>query len=259
MCNLPPMICSDLDGTLLPYGQSAVSGQALTLIRRLQARGVLFCPASGRQYTSLRRLFAPVAEGCVFLCENGAVVYKDGAVIAKTPMPRDLALAIARDMWQGSEGRGEVMLSGENTSYLMERGLGMLRRIREIGNRYRVIADPADIPEEIVKVSVYLPDGSAAYADRFVPRWRQANAAVAGPYWIDTTLANKGLGVQVLCRVLGLDPGQVMAFGDNYNDLPMLDAVGLPYIMDGAAPALRARYPRHTPRPEDVLARLLDG
>ena len=149
MCNLPPMICSDLDGTLLPYGQSAVSGQALTLIRRLQARGVLFCPASGRQYTSLRRLFAPVAEGCVFLCENGAVVYKDGAVIAKTPMPRDLALAIARDMWQGSEGRGEVMLSGENTSYLMERGLGMLRRIREIGNRYRVISDPADIPEEI--------------------------------------------------------------------------------------------------------------
>ena len=139
----------------------------------------------------------------------------------------------------------------------MERGLGMLRRIREIGNRYRVISDPADIPEEIVKVSVYLPDGSAAYADRFVPRWRQANAAVAGPYWIDTTLANKGLGVQALCRVLGLDPGQVMAFGDNYNDLPMLDAVGLPYIMDGAAPALRARYPRHTPRPEDVLARLL--
>ena len=259
MCNLPPMICSDLDGTLLPYGQSAVSGQALTLIRRLQARGVLFCPASGRQYTSLRRLFAPVAEGCVFLCENGAVVYKDGAVIAKTPMPRDLALAIARDMWQGSEGRGEVMLSGQNCAYLMERGLGMLHRIQEIGNRYQIIRDPSEVPEDIVKVSVYLHEGVEKYADRFVPRWQQANCAVAGPYWIDTTLANKGTGVQALCRVLGVDPGEVMAFGDNYNDTAMLDLVGTPYIMDGAAAPLRQRYPSHTPRPEPVLRALLDG
>ena len=29
--------------------------------------------------------------------------------------------------------------------------------------------------------------------------------------------------------------------------------VDTPYIMDSAAPALRARYPLHTPRPEDVL------
>ena len=48
-----------------------------------------------------------------------------------------------------------------------------------------------------------------------------------------------------------------MAFGDNFNDTAMLDLVGTPYIMDSAAPALRARYPLHTPRPEDVLRTLL--
>lgn len=30
-------------------------------IRELHRRDILFCPASGRQYTSLRKLFAPVA------------------------------------------------------------------------------------------------------------------------------------------------------------------------------------------------------
>lgn len=252
------MICSDLDGTLLPYGRKTLEPEVFALIEQLADRGILFCPASGRQYTSLRALFAPVADCCAFLCENGGVLYRDEACIGKTPMPRDMAEAIARDMWTRSDGQGEVMLSGQNCAYLMERGLGMLHRIQEIGNRYQIIRDPSEVPEDIVKVSVYLHEGVEKYADRFVPRWQQANCAVAGPYWIDTTLANKGLGVQALCRVLGLDPGQVMAFGDNYNDLPMLDAVGLPYIMDGAAPALRARYPRHTPRPEDVLARLLD-
>ena len=104
------LICSDLDGTLLPYGQNAISEQIITQVRALAGRGVLFCPASGRQYTSLRKLFAPVADQCVYLCENGGVVCKDGRVLAKTPMPRPLAEEIARDMWQGSEGRGEVML-----------------------------------------------------------------------------------------------------------------------------------------------------
>ena len=96
-----------------------------------------------------------------------------------------------------------------------------------------------------------------AYADRFVPRWEQANCAVAGPYWIDTTLANKGIGVQSICKILDFDLADVMAFGDNYNDVSMLDIVGHPYIMDGAAGPLREKYPQHTPRPEDVLRSLL--
>ena len=60
-----------------------------------------------------------------------------------------------------------------------------------------------------------------------------------------------------LCRVLGFAHDEVMAFGDNYNDVAMLDLVGTPYIMDGAAAPLRARYPLHTPRPEDVLREFL--
>ena len=238
------MICSDIDGTLLQYGRQKLEGEIFDQIRALHDRGILFCPASGRQYTSLRLLFEPVADCCVFLCENGGVLFKDEQCIAENPMPRALAEEIAR---------GEVMLSGQNCAYLMERGLGMLDRIKFIGNRYQIIHDPAEVPEEIVKTSVYLHEGVEKYVDRFVPRWQQANAAVAGPFWIDTTTANKGIGVQSLCRVLGIAPDEVMAFGDNFNDVSMLDIVGTPYIMDSAAPALRARYPLHTPRPEDVL------
>lgn len=253
------MICSDLDGTLLQYGRKTLEAEVFTLIEQLADRGILFCPASGRQYTSQKKLFAPVADRCAFLCENGGVLYKEDVCIGKTPMPRALAEEIARDLWERSDGQGEVMLSGQNCAYLMERGLGMLDRIRFIGNQYKIIRNPSDVPEEIVKVSVYLHEGVEKYADRFVPRWQEANCAVAGPYWIDTTLANKGTGVQQLCEVLGVAPEEVLAFGDNYNDTAMLDLVGTPYIMDSAAAPLRERYPRHTPRPEDVMRALLDG
>ena len=151
-----------------------------------------------------------MADCCVFLCENGGVLFKDEHCIAENPMPRALAEEIAHDLWDRSDGQGEVMLSGQNCAYLMERGLGMLDRIQFIGNRYKVVSDPSEIPEEIVKVSVYLHEGVEKYADRFVPRWQQANCAVAGPYWIDTTTANKGVGVESLCRVLGFAHDEVM-------------------------------------------------
>ena len=60
-----------------------------------------------------------------------------------------------------------------------------------------------------------------------------------------------------ICKTLDIDLADVMAFGDNYNDVSMLDIVGVPYIMDGAAAPLREKYPNHTLRPEDVLREFL--
>ena len=148
------LICSDIDGTLLQYGKKTLEAEILSQIKALSARGILFCPASGRQYTSLRKLFEPVADCCVFLCENGGVLYKNEQCIGKTPMPRALAEEIAWDMWNRCDGQGEVMLSGQCCGYLMSRGLGMADRVKFIGNKYKFIHDPAEIPEDIVKVSV---------------------------------------------------------------------------------------------------------
>ena len=64
---------------------------------------------------------------------------------------------------------------------------------------------------------------------------------------LDTTFANKGIGVRSICKTLDIALAGVMAFGDNYNDVSMLDIVGVPYIMDGAAAPLREKYPNHTP------------
>ena len=78
------LVCSDIDGTLLQYGKKELEGEIFDQIRALHQRGIWFCPASGRQYTSLRKLFAPVADCCVFICENGGTIFKEEQCIAKT-------------------------------------------------------------------------------------------------------------------------------------------------------------------------------
>ena len=67
---------------------------------------------------------------------------------------------------------------------------------------------------------------------------------------------NKGTAVQALSARLGLGPEQVMAFGDNYNDLPMLEAVGHPILMEGALAELLSRFSNRCSRAEHILASL---
>ena len=242
------LIASDIDGTLLPYGENELSESLFPLIRRLDRAGILFCPASVRQYHSLRGLFAPVADQLCFLAENGAILYGPGAedtapILAKTPMPRREAVELSRAI-QALPGC-QLLLSGANTSYLCappQEYLDFLAQSK--GNRVEVLKSPEEMPEEILKVSVYCPKGTAEPQEILGPQWGHLGMAAAGPDWVDFTLADKGTGLRGLCKALGIGLEEVAAFGDNWNDLPMLAAAGQPWLMDSAPAELRRRFSR---------------
>lgn len=250
------LIASDIDGTLLHGSQTQIDPAVFREIRRLRERGILFCPASGRQYGSLRWLFAPVAEELFYLCENGAVVYGPGSpgpVLGKTAMDRELALKLCGEIAGMPEC--EVLISGANTSYLCPKHPDIISHIRYfVGNHTDVVPSPSAVPEDILKVSAYCRQGAQRARSQLAPRWEGCfNTAIAGEKWLDFTLADKGTGLRQLCAVLGVSLDEAAAFGDNYNDLPMLEAVGRPYIMASAARELKERFPNQCSRVADVL------
>ncbi len=251
------LIASDIDGTLLQNGEAAISERFFTQARRLRNQGIALCAASGRQYSSLKNLFAPVAEGMYFLCENGAVVYGPGAeLLSKTVIDRALSLELCRDILAIPDC--EVLISGTNMSYLCPKTQDYIDHIRYfVGNNTTVLPSPEDMPEDFVKISAYYRPGATVIEPLLAPKWKDTfQVAVAGECWLDFTLADKATGIRALCTALNIDPKDTMAFGDNYNDIPMLDAVGHPYLMSSAAQPLRQRYGTQCARPEDVLEKL---
>ena len=253
------LIACDIDGTLLHGDQTEIAPQVFREIHRLAARGIRFCPASGRQYSSLRRLFRPVADQLYYVCENGAVVFgpgDPGPLLAKRSMDRRLAEALCRDILALEQC--ELLVSGVNTSYLCPKAQDVVDHVRYfVGNRTAVVGRPEEIPEDMVKVSAYCRRGAAAVEPLLAPKWRpHFRAAVAGEKWLDFTLADKGTGLCALCAATGVTPAQVLAIGDNYNDLPMLELAGAPYIMENAAEDLRRRFPCRCARVEALLAQL---
>jgi hydroxymethylpyrimidine pyrophosphatase-like HAD family hydrolase len=50
---------------------------------------------------------------------------------------------------------------------------------------------------------------------------------------------NKGVAVRELCEARGIDVVDTIAFGDNYNDLRMLEAAGFSVVMGNAPEDIR--------------------
>ena len=202
------LIASDIDGTLLPYGEQAISEEVFQEIRRLERRGILFCPASGRQYTSVRKLFAPVADKLPCVCENGAAVYgPGGSLLGKTPMDREQALALCRDII--ALPGAEVLISGADTSYLCPKYGDILPLMESKGNNIVLVPCPEEVPEDIVKIAAFCPTGTAEL--EAVPAVKACDIGLdrsmigAGAEWLDFTLADKGTGLTQLCAALGVE------------------------------------------------------
>ncbi len=256
------LIVSDIDGTLLPYGQKQLDPSVFSLIHRLSQKGIRFCPASGRQFHSLRSLFGPVQDELCYLCENGAILYGPGTegtaqILGKTVMGRAPAMALIQAILD-LEGC-EVLISGANRSYLCRCADSFVTRMRDgTGNHVQLVQDPEEIPEEIIKVSAYCPAGPALPEKALGQTWSSMfRMAVAGAEWLDFTLADKGVGLRQLCGALHIPLEDTLAFGDNWNDLPMLEAAGYPYLMDSADPQLAARFSRQCASVPAVLEHLL--
>lgn len=257
------IVASDIDGTLIPYGTARLPEALFPLIFRLREREILFCPASGRQYHSVRQLFAPVADELCYLCENGAIVYGPGAeetapVLSKTVMPHDDALALCDDilMLPGCD----VLISGERSGYICGCGNDLLRDLRSrLANRVQPVNRPEDIPEDLIKVSAFCPNGTTDAEAALGDRWNTVfHMAVAGPVWLDFTLADKGTGLRGLCAALGVPLANMVAFGDNWNDLAMLETAGTAFIMNTADPNLLARFPNHCGNVLETLENMLE-
>ena len=252
------LVASDLDGTLLQNGAQALTPEALRLIGKLLERGILFAPASGRPYPNLRRMFSPHWHEMLFICENGALTMHHGAALSTIPLERETGEALMRDILARDDC--EVMLSGRETSYLCPR-----RRsysdfvVYTMKNTVTIVDDLFSVDEEFLKVSAYVHgDGAARVAPAFIEKWGNVvTAAVSGAAWIDFTVADKGMAIEAVARRLGIGKDEMMAFGDNFNDVEMLEAVGRPCLMETADPALLERFPSRCARVEEALAALL--
>lgn len=261
------LVVTDMDGTLLDDDKRIPAG-LWEVLARLRERGVLFSPASGRQYASLVREFADVSDGMVFIAENGAYVVRDGEELSSDPLEPDTVarvVAAARRLAADGVDMG-VVVCGKRSAYVERCDGPFLAEVARYYVRHRVVDDVAAVDDEIVKVALFdFGPVEERTAPALAPLADTHQVVVSGEHWVDVMnrTAHKGAALRRLQRELGITPAQTMVFGDYLNDLEMLDAAEWSFAMAGAHPEVVRRARHLAPSNNDngvlrTVVRLLD-
>ncbi len=237
-----------MDGTLLD-DDDAVHDDFWPLIEQLHARGVVFCPASGRQYYNLLERFEPIADDVIFIAENGTYVVRAGRELSSDCLDRQGAremIAVSREVSAGGADIG-VVLCGKASAYIERTDAPFVAEVDKYYHRLQRVADLDAVDDDILKVAVYDFESSERVSAPAFARFRDRyQVVVSGQHWLDLMdpRANKGSGIRHIQEVLGITRDQTMVFGDFLNDLEMMDEATYSFAMANAHPELaaRARY-----------------
>ena len=236
------LIATDMDGTLVDDAKEIHDG-LWPLIGELHARGVTFCPASGRQYHNLVREFEDVADKLVFIAENGTYVVARGREISSDGLDLDVARRVVSRV-RGIPEAGAI-LCGKRSAYIERRDRPFVEQATLYYSRLLMVDDLLDVTaDDVLKVAVY---DFASAEHNTAPRLEEIRAThqvvVSGAHWVDvlSPTANKGRALRQVQATLGVTPDQTMAFGDFLNDLEMMDAATYSFAMANADPRLKER------------------
>ena len=249
------LIACDMDGTLLD-DDDAIHDDFWPLIDALHERGVVFCPASGRQYYNLLERFEPIADEVVFIAENGTYVVRQGQELSSDCLDRQVARDLI-DVARGLNAHGAdvgAVLCGKDSAYIERKDAPFLAEVDKYYHRLQIVDDLNGVDDDILKVAIYdFVSSELVSAPAYAHFLATHQVVVSGQHWLDVMdlHANKGSGIRHIQEALGITRDQTMVFGDFLNDLEMMDEATYSFAMANAHPELAARARFRAPENTD--------
>ena len=233
------LIVSDVDGTLLNSSHQ-LNPKFFDIFEQLEAAGVIFVVASGRQYQNLRKVFERIEDRIIFAAENGSYIVHRGKEMLAQTLPVESVYELV------NIGRGnptsKLVLCGKNTAYIENAEEPFINHLSVYFERFEVVEDLLSVNEEILKFTVCDLSGSEAnsYPD-FAHLHDRFQVKISGDTWLDISekLAHKGNAVSMLQDMYGVSKEQTMVFGDYLNDLEMMRQAYFSYAMANGHPEVK--------------------
>jgi Cof subfamily protein (haloacid dehalogenase superfamily) len=247
------LLAIDIDGTLLD-SDGRVPRANVEAIARAGAAGVEIVLATGRRYEFARPVFQEVPGPLTLILSNGAIVkLRDGTTVVKHLLPREIARDVLARVPHHRDGTAVTFDRPRDGQVVFETiDWDHPRHARFFAaNRSFVIAvSPIEACLTEDPVQLMFSGGCAEMRAVFDSlRSGTAYSATLTEYLhrdfslVDIVRAgcSKGAALAEWTARRGLRREQVMAVGDNMNDLDMLEFAGTAVVMGNACEDLKAR------------------
>ena len=236
------MAALDLDGTLL-NSDHVVTQRNCEALRQLSKEGVLVVLVSGRMHQSILPISDQIGLENPIISYNGGMVKhaKTGEVFHHTPIAATTAMELVdycdeRNIHLNFCLDDQLYIRMENAwSELYESRTGV--RATAVGNLRKLAGgEPTkmqvlDTPENVEGLIL---DFQRDFGDRlYITRTQIEYIEFMNPQ------VSKGPALKALAARVGVPMRLVVAFGDSYNDMSMMDAVGFSIAMGNAIDELK--------------------
>ncbi|MDR1126899.1 MAG: Cof-type HAD-IIB family hydrolase [Treponema sp.] len=235
------LIASDMDHTLLTE-KGELPPHFNDYISRLDKLGIDFVIASGRSLYNLETMFPEIKHKISFISDNGGVISHKGEIIFTDLLKPADYQAMIRFVEDKTEGI--PILCGLNSAFVAAKYKIYEDYLNTFYSKTILVEKLDEVTVDADKFTVYFPhEDSKEHCERvFKPQYGARFSVTTGDaIWIDITNygVDKGQAIRTLGKELGLKPEQMMAFGDTYNDIEMLQAVKYSYIVRNANADMR--------------------
>lgn len=247
------LVLSDLDGTLL-RSDKAISAYTQDILRQCRSRGILvgFCTSRGR--TSIIPWQEQVRPDVV-ICNGGASVFHRGELIHSVSFSLAETRALIARAYEVCGPDCEITVDTMDRIY-WNRGADKSQGYADDA----VTDDLRDFREAALKICVQTDDPDAA---------RRIAGAVEGCDFLPFSdipwhkfsggRATKEEAIRVLSERTGIGTADIIAFGDDHNDIGMLRLCGTGVAMGNAIPQAKEAADDITgTNDEDGVARYLE-
>lgn len=239
------LIATDLDGTLLD-SKSSLNSEIYDIIKELRKMGIVFVAASGRQRMSIEKVFKPVKDDIVYIAENGGyVTYKDEELYIN-PMKKDIINEILDSAKEVKDA--PVFICGKKYSYTDKKSLADFMSKPNFGYEIKLVDNLKNVDDDIFKVGLFdTKDPRESSLKIMKPRFGdRVHLTLSGYNSLDflNPEVNKGVALNCLKDRFNVKKEEMIAFGDNFNDIEMFDEVGTSYAMLNADEYVRKRASR---------------
>ena len=248
------LILSDIDGTILPYGEDTVSDVCRAAFHTALDAGICIGPATGRAAARVAPVFSGDSTCCkTVLAANGMEVYLDGQLVRRLYLDREGIVALA-EAARLLPGCGVTYFEGAQPRVVS----GTIENLAASFPAYGPIARYADeVPHTpIVKANIFTPvdiDTTHEALEVLRAKVPAFDYSVPQPGFVNMTPHgwNKGTAVKLLCHELGIGLDQAVVFGDGGNDVEMLSSVPNSVAVAAAAPEAKVAARWHIGAVED--------
>ncbi|PIO81698.1 haloacid dehalogenase [Pediococcus damnosus] len=236
------LIVSDLDETLLSRDGS-ISEENVAAVEAASKKGVKFVPNTGRGFASVQPLLKKLSllqkpDEFVISYNGGAIIENQkNQVLQTNEMTYEEAKGVFDITSQYPQNDTHVYTLNELYIYNpREEDLAYLKP-RHV--EYKIMTD-RDFSifknEKIMKVITMNPDEKVLHPvhDKVMAAFNnQLNATYSSGMYAEFNHlgTDKGTATLELAESLGIKKDEVLALGDNSNDLPMLRKVGMPVVV----------------------------